>query len=558
MSTSTTDPRAEDDPAPLDLSGRTIDDFRLLRKLGQGGMGQVYLAEQVSLRRKVAVKLLRPDVANPIALTRFKQEAEAVARITHANIVQVYQYGVCDGLPYMALEYVEGRTLKEFIAKKGPPELPVCLSIMRQVAGALQRASELGIIHRDIKPENILLTRKGEVKVADFGLSRCLQNDNPGALNLTATGVTMGTPLYMSPEQVEGKPVDSRTDLYSFGVTCYHMFAGEPPFRGSTAFEVAVQHVQKQPVPLNSIRPDLPAALCAIVHKLLAKDPANRYQTARDVLREVSKLRDTLSGGSGPMPEIVTSEQPPSVPFEASSETTAYTAPKEARFGRRFLVGFAFVASIAAALGVGVWLASRERANQGPLPGNGEIRPADASAVGAVLQPTEREKALRALIDPVLAGNAGVDEGAISNCVHLGVLYFKDARWDEATELFAKLEKLKDGRCQKIGLLGRGIVLAMQNKFVESNKIFVTLLATRPGLVGIPLKKPKVAEITTTWLEKQAPTLTIFFNNTDAMTWLGKARLHNAENGIKESETPTYLLLKFPITEQPKIKKDKK
>jgi eukaryotic-like serine/threonine-protein kinase len=215
------DPVTQTHPVPsgrlptgeLDLSGRTLDDYQVLRHLGQGGMGQVYLAEQISLKRKVALKILRPELAtDPTALPRFKLEATAVAQATHANIVQVFAIGEADGISYMALEYVEGRNLREYLVRKGPPDVPLALSIMRQVASALQRAGELGIIHRDIKPENILLTRKGEVKVADFGLARCLTGDGP-VLNLTQSGVTMGTPLYMSPEQVEGKPVDGRTDI---------------------------------------------------------------------------------------------------------------------------------------------------------------------------------------------------------------------------------------------------------------------------------------------------------------------------------------------------------
>src|SRR5947209_4810054 len=161
-------------PEALDLTGRTLADFRVLSKLGQGGMGQVYLAEQGSLKRKVALKILKADQAiNPTALQRFKSEAEAVARVAHANIVQVYAIGEAHGLHYMALEYVEGRTLHEYLSKKGPPNLAGALNLMRQVAAALQRAGELGIIHRDIKPDNILLTRQGQIKVADFGLSRC-------------------------------------------------------------------------------------------------------------------------------------------------------------------------------------------------------------------------------------------------------------------------------------------------------------------------------------------------------------------------------------------------
>src|SRR5262249_18263134 len=156
--------------AAPDLTGRVLGDYQVLRRLGQGGMGSVYLAEQVYLKRKVALKVLRAELAaNPTALQRFKAEAEAVAGAPHANIVQVYAIGDFEGLPFMALEYVEGRNLREFVARKGSPDVLLALSIMRQVAAALQRAGELGIVHRDIKPENILLTRKGEVKVADFG-----------------------------------------------------------------------------------------------------------------------------------------------------------------------------------------------------------------------------------------------------------------------------------------------------------------------------------------------------------------------------------------------------
>src|SRR6516225_4486878 len=247
-----------------DLTGQTLGDYRVLRRLGQGGMGQVYLAEQISLKRKVALKLLRSDLAaNAVSLARFKNEARAVAQATHANIVQVYAIDEANGVHFMALEYVEGRNLREFLEKKGPPEFLVALSIMRQVAAAIQRAGELGIVHRDIKPENILLTRKGEAKVADFGLSRCFAENQP-TVRLTASGVTMGTPLYMSPEQAQGKPVDPRTDIYSFGVTCYHLLAGHPPFQGQSPLEVALQHVQTEPRPLADIRPDLPPDLCRV------------------------------------------------------------------------------------------------------------------------------------------------------------------------------------------------------------------------------------------------------------------------------------------------------
>src|SRR5262245_7121114 len=208
-------------PAPgtePDLTGRLLGDFQVLRRIGSGGMGSVYLAEQLSLKRHVALKVLRRDLAaDRVALERFRREAETVARIHHANIVQVLAVGEHDGSPYIALEYVEGRNLRDHVARKGSPELLQALSIMRQAAAALQRASEHGVVHRDIKPENILLTRKGEVKVTDFGLLFPLSGEQ---LRLTQSGVTMGTPLYMSPEQVQGQPADPRSDIYSLGVTC--------------------------------------------------------------------------------------------------------------------------------------------------------------------------------------------------------------------------------------------------------------------------------------------------------------------------------------------------
>lgn len=276
-------------------------DFQIVRRLGEGGMGTVYLAEQLSLKRKVAVKLLKAELAqDDVSRRRFETEAKAVAQLSHANIVQVYAVGEQDGLLFMALEFVDGWTLKDYLSRKGPPELPIALSIMRQVAGALARAAEVGIIHRDIKPENILLTRKVEVKVTDFGLSRIINQGH--GLNLTQTGTSMGTPLYMSPEQVMGVPLDPRTDLYSFGATCYHLLAGHPPFTGDSAMAVGIKHVQDEPPPLAKIRPDLPADLAPLVHRLLAKRPEDRYQTAREVMRDLKRISDVAFGATGSVP----------------------------------------------------------------------------------------------------------------------------------------------------------------------------------------------------------------------------------------------------------------
>ncbi len=213
----------------------------------------------------------------------------AAASLVHANIVQIHEVGCIDGIHFIAQEYVAGQNLKQWLARHGTTDARTAVHIMRQVVAALGRASQQGIIHRDIKPENIMLAKTGEVKVADFGLARVSTDGQ--AVNLTQVGVTMGTPLYMSPEQVEGRAVDPRSDLYSFGVTSFEMLAGRPPFEGETPLSVAVQHLRTEPERLENLRPDLPEGLCRIVHRLLAKSPAERFQTTAEVMRDLRALQ---------------------------------------------------------------------------------------------------------------------------------------------------------------------------------------------------------------------------------------------------------------------------
>jgi len=277
-------------PEP-DLSGRRVGDYQLLRRLGRGGMAEVYLAEQLSLRRQVALKVLRKNLAGDDAyIRRFQHEAQAAAKLVHANIVQIYEVGCVEGTYYISQEYVPGQNLKQLLSRLGHGVDAVqAVNIIRQVAAGLHKAAEQKITHRDVKPENIMITPGGEVKVADFGLARVVRDGE--ALNLTQVGITMGTPLYMSPEQVEGRAVDPRSDIYSFGVTCYHMLAGHPPFDGPTALNVAVQHLKTEPKRLEVVCPHLPDALCRIVHKMLAKKPEERYQRPIDLLKEMKTLK---------------------------------------------------------------------------------------------------------------------------------------------------------------------------------------------------------------------------------------------------------------------------
>ena len=240
------------------MTGVLLGDFQVEKLLGRGGMGEVYLATQVSLDRPVALKVLVPDFArNPTYLAGLKSEATAVAKLNHPNIVHVYMLGCIDEIHFIAMEYVQGTNLREYIVKKGALDLPLAYSMMKQTAQAIGAAGEIGLIHRDVKPENILMTKKGRVKVADFGLCRDQEGED---VHITQSGVTMGTPLYMSPEQAQGHPVDHRSDLYSLGVTFYHMLAGVAPFHADTALALALKQVREKPRSMLVHRPDLPSS----------------------------------------------------------------------------------------------------------------------------------------------------------------------------------------------------------------------------------------------------------------------------------------------------------
>ncbi len=508
------------DGAPaLDLTGRTLGDYHVLRRLGEGGMGQVYLAEQLSLKRKVALKVLRADLAaNPTSLQRFKAEAEAVAKVTHANIIQVYAVGELDGHPFIALEYVEGRTLKEFVSKKGPPELLLALSIMRQTAAALQRASEAGIVHRDIKPENILLTKKGEVKVADFGLSRCLDAERP-ALNLTQSGVTMGTPLYMSPEQVEGKPLDARTDIYSLGVTSYFMLAGQPPFDGATAFEVAMKHGRDEPPPLASIRPDLPASLCAVVHKMLAKDPAQRHQTGRELIRDLARVREGLSGQTMLVARASFAADPTPAPSPALPAATTGAMPKPSRRMWGIAVfGLSLVAAVALG-GAAAWVRRQAVAPPPPPAAN-----ADAGDVDDDLPLNDEE--LRKVVDKYLRSpNAADVSVGMGLCLDLGTRYLDQHRLDDAGKLFEKLDGVQNVRqYQLLGRLGRGVVLALRDQADESNKLFGQIFSEK----AVKEAQKRLAEG-----QPMDPEMRKMWTNPQFRFWLAQAASYNTRNGTE-------------------------
>ncbi len=294
MTDSTVAASQNSDDQKSDLSNSRLGEFQLLRRLGTGGMADVYLAEQTSLHRLVAVKILKSgsvSVSNDVLLKRFEQEARAAGGLNHPNIVQIFMTGRDGKLSYIVQEYVAGLNLSQWIRKHGSPDFLTGLRWMQQIASALRTASEAGIVHRDVKPENIMITRSGIAKVTDFGLAQ-LGAATDQKMNLTQAGTTMGTPWYMSPEQIQGDKLDHRSDQYSFGVTCFHMFAGRPPFPGKNAMSVAVQHLKEEPPDLSSLRADLPRPVCAVIHRMMAKQARDRFSREEDLELALKKLEN--------------------------------------------------------------------------------------------------------------------------------------------------------------------------------------------------------------------------------------------------------------------------
>src|SRR5215217_8585115 len=299
--------------------------YRVVRKLGSGGMADVYLAEDEELGRRVAIKILNERHANDEQFVeRFRREAKNAAGLSHPNIVSIYDRGEAEGTYYIAMEYLDGRSLKELILSRGPAPPRIAIEYVRQILAALRFAHRHGVVHRDIKPHNIMVDAEGRLTVTDFGIARAEQ---AGSSQMTEAGSIIGTAQYLSPEQARGAPVDQTSDLYSVGIVLYELLTGTVPFNGDTPVEIAMKHLSQTPQPPSAKRHDVPPDLDKVVLRALAKDPADRYRSAEEMDADL----DRVGRGLGVAPETAEAATTVLAGAGATSAGTAATIVRNAQ-----------------------------------------------------------------------------------------------------------------------------------------------------------------------------------------------------------------------------------
>lgn len=430
------------------LGGR----YRLQSIVGRGGMAVVWRGVDVRLGRPVAVKLLDgTGLADLTTVQRFTRKARTVARLTHPNIVAMYDFGTDGGVPYLVMELVEGASLATILAD-GPLDVGEAVAVAGQICDALAAAHAAGVVHRDVKPANVLITEARAVKVCDFGIAR-LQHAAVTQASLTGPAVAVGTSDYMAPEQAAGDPVDARTDLYALGCVLYAMLTGSPPFTGDSPLSVVSQHLHRAPTPVASRRPDLPAGLNTLVGQLLAKNPADRPGDAGEVRSRLAALTDQAAAAP-PIGNI----RSPAVPAAGAARATAAVVsptqtlptvdpgdddyrPMAGRGPRLGLAGIAAVALGAAALAailVAVLLNAARPPQAGPP---ATAASTSVSAPAPTGEPADRATAVAAAIQAQMqAGqldpNAAND---LANEVDEIVRHLADGETDKAAKKVADL-----------------------------------------------------------------------------------------------------------------------
>ena len=380
--------------------------YRVIRRLGSGGMANVYLAEDEELGRRVAIKVLDEKHANDEQFVeRFRREAKNAASLSHPNIVSIYDRGEAEGTYYIAMEYLEGRSLKDRIVAEGPLPIPAAIDATRQILHALGFAHRGGVVHRDVKPHNVLLSPDGSerrYKVTDFGISRT------SASQMTEAGSIVGTAQYLSPEQARGAPVDQRSDIYSVGIVLYELLTGKLPFTGETPLEIAMKHLSEIPKPPSALRPEVSPDLDMVVLRALAKDPADRFESAEEMDRELARVASgaavtsetadaatAVLAGAGlaeAAPTMVSRRPVVTPPPTRREEYYDYEPPRRSRkFWPWLLTGLLLVGALIA--GFYVWQQIQDEIN--------ETKPVAVPFVEGVRAPVARRRIQDAGLRPV-------------------------------------------------------------------------------------------------------------------------------------------------------------
>lgn len=381
------------------MENTRLGNVRLIRKLGEGGMGAVWLGQHETLDKQVAVKILPAALARDAAFCeRFIREARAAAKLEHPNVIQVLDADNSNGTHYIIMQYVEGIDLQKAIKKKGALPIRDCLSIVKRVAAALAAAHELGMIHRDIKPSNIMVTGKGRVFVGDFGLAR----DVSSGKTVTGAEQVVGTPHYMSPEQARGERLDARSDMYSLGATLYAMLTARPPFEAETPVAVMVKHAREDvnPEPVDRVNPQIPRAVGALVERMMAKDPKDRFPDMKDAIAAVDAIKDgptvvgpiTKSPPGADAPTVVAVPARAVLPSEAAVAAVA-APPKRARWWIPAGIGAAAMLMALVCLGV--------LAGNKPTPAETALKKAEEGAAAAGDDPDKLRAAADRYLDIV-------------------------------------------------------------------------------------------------------------------------------------------------------------
>ncbi len=336
------------------------DRYEVIRELGEGSQAVVFLARDRRLDRLVALKVLRPELTEDREFAaRFEREARASASLAHPNVVTIFDYGQSGRLSYIAMEYVEGGNLRSLLRRQGRLSPAQALAIAEQVLAALAAAHARGIVHRDVKPENVLLTPEMTAKVADFGIARM------GNVELTGSGLALGTALYIAPEQALGETISPAADVYSFGVVCFEMLAGRPPFQGNSAIEVGLRHVREEPPRLSTLAPAIPPLLESIIMRALAKSPERRWANAEEFLQALADYRRQALQSTGALAAAAVRPTPPRryapaatpVPAEGGAVRLPEPVPRPSLWGR-LLKAVLLAALFAAFAGGAIWATS--------------------------------------------------------------------------------------------------------------------------------------------------------------------------------------------------------